>query len=210
FPARFPSSPKMAVKVVPTSTLVIVWRPSSNPVASQDVPARSDSVPVWVAMGEQAATMDNTTLSAKTSMIFFMESGLFAIVTGLTREEPLLGSGELLVGEHTGVVQLRQLLEFGRQVILCRRRGCILGWGWCILLGRRSIVLWLLLGILLLGIGSTLLVCLVVLVLRLPFLFCIMLILGMVNSTGSTGDHCRANCGAGNAPSNHSSSHHID
>jgi hypothetical protein len=61
-----------------------------------------------------------------------------------------------------------------------------------------------------LGIGSALLVCLVVLGLLLGILIRPMLILGMMYSTGCSGDDCRSNCGPGYSSADHSSTHHID
>jgi hypothetical protein len=59
-------------------------------------------------------------------------------------------------------------------------------------------------------VGSTLLVCLVLLLLCGSILLGILLVLVMTYGAGCTGDYRRADRNTGNTSSNHSSSHHVD
>jgi hypothetical protein len=117
--------------------------------------------------------------------------------TASAGQEFYLGRRKLFIGQHALGVQVGELLQLGRQVIL----------GGCCDLGRRRRILRLLLG---LGIGSTLLVGLVILLLGGRILLGILLILVMVYGAGGTSHHCRANRHTSDTSSNHSSSHHID
>ena len=120
--------------------------------------------------------------------------------TGSACQEFRFGSRELFIRKHAAVVQAGELIELGCQIRLGRRRR----WGRCILRRRRSLLL------LCLGIGRTLLVGLVILLLLRSLLLSIFLILVMVDSTCCPCDDCRANGHTGYTSSNCSSSHHVD
>jgi hypothetical protein len=96
-------------------------------------------------------------------------------------------------------VQLGKLIELGCQIARGRRL-----WGLSrVLRGWRSLLLCL-------GIGGTLLVGLVLLLLGSCILLGILLLLVVLYCAGCTGDHCRADRHTGNTSSYCSSSHHLD
>jgi hypothetical protein len=119
----------------------------------------------------------------------------------LACQEFALGSREFFISQHAAVVQVGELLQLGRQVISRRDRrlrSCDLG------RGRR--ILWLLR----LGIGCTLLVRLVVLLLLGSILLGILLLLVVLDRTRRTGHNRRGDHSACYRSSTHSSSHHVD
>jgi hypothetical protein len=118
-----------------------------------------------------------------------------------TCEEFGLGSRELFVAQYTTGMQVGELLQLGRQIILGRRRG---QWGCILGRGRRHLLL------LRLGVSSTLLIGLIILLLGSCILLGIFLLLVVTDRAGRTGDNCRGDRGPGYGSSNHSSSHHID
>jgi hypothetical protein len=107
----------------------------------------------------------------------------------------LLGGCELLISQHTGIVQLGQLLELGSEIV---PGWCGRGWG-CISL------------LLSLGICSALLVGIIICILGIRSLLGILLILMMVDRTGRAGDDCRAYRDTRHTSSSHySSGSHIN
>jgi hypothetical protein len=98
-------------------------------------------------------------------------------------QQLLLGRSELLVAQNAGSVQLRQLLELGRQV----RPGSRRRWGrrrlGRILRRRRCTLL------LRLGVGHTLLIGLILLLLRSRLLPCVLLLLMVADSARCPGNH---------------------
>jgi hypothetical protein len=98
-------------------------------------------------------------------------------------------------------MQVGELLQLGRQVILGRGQ---FGGGRILFRGRCHLLL------LCLGVGSTLLVGLIVLLLGSRILLGIFLLLVVTDRAGRAGNDCCADHSAGYGSSTHSSSHHID